>query len=89
MRTIMASTTSPMAYAGSAATTPTTTAAPARGFFGRMFDRFVQARMKHAQVQVGAYLAELSDARLKDLGFTADETKALRDKGRIPASYWA
>lgn len=85
----MATTTSPMEYAGTAGSAATTTtAAPARGFFGRILDRFVQARMKHAQIQVGAYLAQLSDARLKDLGFTADETKALRDKGRIPATYW-
>lgn len=83
----MATTTSPMEYAGPAATT--TTAAPARGFFGRMLDRFVQARMKHAQVKVGAYLVQLSDARLKDLGFTADETKAVREKGSVPASYWS
>ncbi|MEO8652268.1 MAG: hypothetical protein ABI391_08185 [Hyphomicrobiaceae bacterium] len=82
----MATTTSPMEYTGSAATT--TTATPARGFFGRMFDRFVSARTRHAQVQVQAYLARLSDARLKDLGFSVDETKALREKGRIPASYW-
>lgn len=85
----MATTTSPMEYVGTAnLATATGTAAPARGFFGRMLDRFVQARMKHAQVQVGAFLAQLSDARLKDLGFTADETKALREKGRIPATYW-
>jgi hypothetical protein len=82
----MATTTSPMEYAGTAATTTTT--APTRGFFGRMLDRAIQARVKHAQVQVQAYLAQLSDARLKDLGFTADETKALREKGAIPATYW-
>jgi hypothetical protein len=83
----MAITTSPMEYPDSAATTTTTTA-PTRGVFGRMYDRFINARMHHAQVQVQAYLAQLSDARLKDLGFSADETKALREKGRIPASYW-
>jgi hypothetical protein len=82
----MATTTSPMVYTGTAATT--TSAAPPRGFFGRMLDRFVQARMKHAEVQVQTYLSQLSDTRLKDLGFSADETKALREKGRIPASYW-
>jgi hypothetical protein len=74
-----------MEYTAPAATT---TAAPARGVFGRMYDRIINARMHHAQVQVQAYLAQLSDARLKDLGFSADETKALREKGRIPASYW-
>jgi len=85
----MATTTSPMEYAGTAgAGATTTTAAPARGFFGRMFDRFVQARMQHAEVQVQTYLAQLSDTRLQDLGFSADETKAVREKGRIPASYW-
>lgn len=83
----MATTTSPMEYAGTAATT-TTTAAPTRGFFRRMFDRFINARMKNAEVHVQSYLAQLSDTRLKDLGFSADETKALREKGRIPASYW-
>ena len=82
----MATTSSTMEYTRPAATAPA--AAPARGFIGRMLDGFVQARMKHAEIQVGAYLAQLSDARLQDLGFTADETKALRDKGRIPASYW-
>lgn len=82
----MATTTSPMEYAGSAAKTKTT--APARGFFGRILDRVVRARVKHGQVYVQAYLTQLSDARLKDLGFTADDTKALREKGGIPASYW-
>lgn len=82
----MATTTSSMEYTGAAATT--TTAAAARGFFGRMLDRFIQARTKHAEVQVQTYLAQLSDTRLQDLGFSADETKALREKGRIPASYW-
>jgi len=82
----MATTTSPMEYAGTAA--PTKTAAPARGFFGRILDRVIEARIKQAEVQVQAYMAQLSDARLKDLGFSADETKALREKGAIPASYW-
>lgn len=82
----MATTTSPMEYAGTAAATTTT--APARGFFGRILDRLIQARVKQGQVQVQAYLAQLSDVRLKDLGFTADQTKALREKGAIPASYW-
>ncbi len=53
-----------------------------------MLDRFINARMQHAEVQVQTYLAQLSDTRLADLGFSADETKALREKGRIPASYW-
>jgi len=79
----MASTTSPMEYSGRGET-----AAPAHGFFARAFERFTQARMKHAQVQIQAYLAKLSDQRLKDLGFTPDEAKAVREKGRIPASYW-
>lgn len=83
----MATTTSPVDFAGSAPAT-TTSAAPTRGIFGRFYDRLVNARMHHAQIHVQAYLAQLSDARLKDLGFSADETKAIREKGRIPASYW-
>jgi hypothetical protein len=75
-----------MEYAGSAG--KTAPVAPARGIFGRLLDRVVEARVKHGQVQVQAYLAQLSDVRLKDLGFTADQTKALREKGAIPASYW-
>jgi hypothetical protein len=75
-----------MEYADPAATT--SSAAPPRGFFRRFIDRIVQARVKHGQVRVQEYLTQLSNARLNDLGFTADETKALREKGRIPASYW-
>ena len=82
----MATTTSTTDFVGHADTTAT--AAPKRGFFGRMFDRMVEARMGHARLQVAGYLARLSDDRLKDLGFTPDETKALRAQGTVPLTYW-
>lgn len=66
-----------------------TKAAPKRSFFARMLDRMIAARMASAQIQVAGHLARLSDDRLKDLGFTPDETKAVRAKGTIPASYWS
>jgi uncharacterized protein YjiS (DUF1127 family) len=86
MRAIMALTTSPMELAadGKAAVA----GAKAPGFFARFFERLIQARMQQARVHVESYLSHLSDERLKDLGFSTDETKALRAKGTIPASYW-
>lgn len=63
-------------------------AAPSKGFFARAFDRFIEARMKQGEAQVKVYLGKLSDDRLKDIGFNADEIRALRAQGRIPASYW-
>lgn len=83
----MATTTSPMEYAaqGKAAAAAQTTP----GFFARLFERIKQARMRQAQVHVQSVLAQMSDTRLKDLGFSVDQTKALREKGRIPASYWS
>lgn len=58
------------------------------GFFARAFERYMQARMRQGEAQVKRYLAHLSDPRLSDLGFTAEEIKVLRTEGRIPASYW-
>jgi hypothetical protein len=86
MRANMATTTSPIDYAGHHEAPEA--AAPRKGFLARFFERLAEARMNQARVRVQGYLAGLSDARLADLGFGPDETKALRAKGRVPASYW-
>lgn len=82
----MALTTSPMELAAEGKAAVAGVKAP--GFLVRFFERLAQARMRQAKAQVQAYLAQLSDERLKDIGFTSDETKALRAKGTIPANYW-
>lgn len=71
-----------------AASSTGTDAVKRPGFFTRMFERMIAARTNQARVQVAGHLARLSEARLKDLGFTPDEVRAVREKGKIPASYW-
>ncbi len=82
----MAFTTSPMELAADGKAAVAGVKAP--GFFVRFFERLVQARMQQARLQVQSYLAHMSDERLKDLGFSTDEAKALRAKGNIPTNYW-
>lgn len=82
----MALTTSPMELAAESKADVAAVKGP--GFFARIFERITAARMRQAKAEVQAYLSHLSDERLKDLGFTADETKALRAKGSIPPNYW-
>lgn len=47
-----------------------------RGFLGRMGDRFVAARMRHAERTVAAYLLSLDDATLARLGENREEIAA-------------
>ena len=61
---------------------------PKAGFFRRAFDRLVRARVAHGEAHVRAYLNGLSDARLADLGFSADRIKAIRAKDGAVNSYW-
>lgn len=82
----MALTTSPMDIAAEGKADVAGVKGP--GFLARFFDKLTQARMRQAKIQVQAYLSTLSDERLKDLGFSNDETKALRAKGSIPPNYW-
>jgi uncharacterized protein YjiS (DUF1127 family) len=86
MRANMALTTSPTELAAEGKAAAAGVKAP--GFIARFFERFTEARMRQAKAQVQSYLANMSDERLRDLGFTADETKALRAKSTIPANYW-
>jgi len=64
---------------------------PAReseGFFARLFKAIIAGRQQRAQRMVDAYLANLSDKQLNDLGFTADEIKHTRKSVGLPVSYW-
>jgi uncharacterized protein YjiS (DUF1127 family) len=60
-----------------------------RGFFKRVFDAAIAARQAAAARQVASYLANQSDARLKDLGLTDAQIGELRESRRIPVSYWS
>lgn len=64
-------------------------AKPSRpGLFARMIAAMTAAREAQARRFVASHLAAMSDDRLADIGFTADEVKRVRAEGRIPASYW-
>ena len=60
-----------------------------RGLFKRMLDAVFAARQAEAARQVAGFLANQSDTRLRDLGFTDAQIRELRQRGRIPVSYWS
>jgi hypothetical protein len=55
----------------------------------RIFDAIVAARQAEARRQVAGFLATQNDARLKDLGFTEPQIREVRERGRLPVSYWS
>lgn len=83
----MATTTSAPNFAGHIETGAVPTA-PSKGFFARLFESFTASQMRRAEAHVRVHLAQLSNERLSDLGFTTDEAKAIRAKGTVPTSYW-
>lgn len=66
-------------------TTAVDTAAPRKSFY----ERLINARMQQAQSRIRGIFTRMSDAQLADIGLTADQIKAVRAKGTIPASYWS
>lgn len=58
------------------------------GIFSRLIKAMTAAREAQARRFVASHLASMSDERLTDIGFTADEIKAVRAEGQVPASYW-
>ena len=52
----------------------------------RTFDAVVAARQAEACRQVASFLANRSDVRLKELGFTAPQILEVRQHGRLPVS---
>jgi uncharacterized protein YjiS (DUF1127 family) len=87
MRAIMATTTTPVGFT---AETTHAEAAPAKsGAFTRFFERLIQARIRSAELQVQRYLAQLSDERLKDIGFTGEDIEKIREKHYVQAVYWS
>jgi len=87
MRATMATTTTPVGF--TAETTHTEAAPEKAGFFARFFERLIEARIRRAELQVQPYLAQLSDDRLKDLGFTGEDIEKLREKHYVQAVYWS
>lgn len=71
-----------------ATATRTATSERKVGFFGTMFARFIKAREAEANRRVSQFLANQSDERLGDLGFSARDIAEIRASGRIPASYF-
>lgn len=59
------------------------------GLFSRMLASMVAAREAQARRHVQNVLVQMSDLQLTDIGFTAEQIKAVRAEGRIPTSYWA
>jgi uncharacterized protein YjiS (DUF1127 family) len=62
-----------------------TTAAPRKSFY----ERLIEARMRQAQARVRSIFARMSDAQLADIGFNADQIRAVRVKGTVPTGYWS
>lgn len=61
----------------------------ARASLARGYRRLVKARQESAQLQVYAYLSRHSDVALGELGFSADEIKAVRRQtGREPRLWY-
>ncbi len=85
MRTIMATTSTPVGF--TAATTRTTPAKP--GFFARFLARMIEARTRRAEMHVQPYLARLSDDRLQELGFKGEYIERLRERHVAQALYWS
>ena len=52
------------------------------------FARLIEARTRRGARQVGFQMARMSDERLADLGFTAEQIAYIRTNGRIPAGFW-
>jgi uncharacterized protein YjiS (DUF1127 family) len=49
-----------------------------KGFAGRLLERYMDAQMKKARLRVNAYLQNLSDATLTDMGYTPADIRNIR-----------
>lgn len=87
MRSIMATTTTPVGFA--AATTHTDDGTEKAGFISRFFEKLIAARMARAEQEIQPYLSKLGDDRLKDLGFDAPAIEKLRERHQVQAMYWS
>ena len=67
---------------------PAAASAKGEGFLSRIFKAMIAGREIQAQRVVRRYLANMSDAQLTDLGFTADEIRRTREAPQLPMSYW-
>lgn len=76
------------AFLGSTAETIARAEPRRPGLFARLIKAMTAAREAQARRFVASHLASMSDERLTDIGFTADEIKAVRAEGQVPASYW-
>ncbi len=64
--------------------TPAEGTARRKGFFARL----IEARIRRGEAEVRFQMSRMSDERLADLGFTAEQIAYIRSNGRIPASFW-
>jgi hypothetical protein len=62
---------------------------PRSGLFDRAFRRFVAAREARARILAYQHLASLSDDRLVELGFEADEIRKVRAYTGTSPFHWA
>ncbi len=49
-----------------------------KGFARRLLDRYIEVKMKQAQLRVNAYLQTLDDEQLTELGYAASDIKDIR-----------
>lgn len=54
-----------------------------------LMHRLIKARERQGEAQVRAVLGRMSDSQLADIGFAPDQVRHIRERGEIPASYWA
>jgi uncharacterized protein YjiS (DUF1127 family) len=59
------------------------------GLFDRAFRRFLAAREARARVLAYQHLANMSDERLRDLGFEPDEIRKVRVQTGTSPFHWA
>jgi hypothetical protein len=55
----------------------------------RLLEAVVAAWQADARRQVASFLANQSEARLRDLGFTEQQIEEVRQYRRPPVSYWS
>jgi uncharacterized protein YjiS (DUF1127 family) len=67
---------------------PAAASAKREGFLSRLYKAMISGRELQAQRVVRRYLANMSDAQLTDLGFTAEEIRRTRAAPQLPMSYW-
>jgi uncharacterized protein YjiS (DUF1127 family) len=58
-----------------------------KGLLSRLYDGFIRLRERQGAARVGHLLADMSDHRLRDIGFDEGEIAEMRMTRRLPARF--